>query len=415
MNDQFYADFTSRVPITMAQSDRAMTGFAMASPSREQVTAALELAKVFGSDFAKQDIFKALVQAGEMNKAKSMLLSNATTYKNFQLEPTTALYPGGLDLTIFRLFPNLVEVHYYNKNPFQVPTYVDELVFRGAAGTTALQQMKVAYREQSQSHFIKNELQEEILYSNKERPGVPQIGMRLLILDDLEQSGAVDIKVTQTSDNTYEISFVDAFGDAKKMVYHEGTLSPSSDIKADGVLLFLKAWDPGPSVLPKKMFETAKYVVWEGPVVMTPNGIRNDLFENNPELKAYLDENLVSEEEVLRDPVTGSKLGYTGLQVARNKNSKPARQETVPLKKDDAMSTFTRPEKKDLKGGIDLNAAQLDMQIKRDGNGVPLPVAQQNIESIQIDGMVPQILNIRPVTSLPMLSEAAMASDSSSV
>jgi hypothetical protein len=70
------------------------------------------------------------------------------------------------------------------------------------------------------------------------------------------------------------------------------------------------------------------------------------------------------------------------------------------------MSTFTRPEKKDLKGGIDLNAAQMDMQIKRDGNGVPLPVAQQNIENIQIDGMVPQVLNIQPVTNLPILSEA---------
>jgi hypothetical protein len=413
VDDKFFADFTSTEPITMAQSDRAMTGFAMARPvnltseeKSRQKSARLGFANVFKSAPDTQTLFIDAANREEIEKidgAKRMLL---TAYTKFQQEPTTALYPGGLDLTIFRLFPKLVEAHYYNKNPFRVPTYIDELVFRGATGTTALQQMKAAYREQSQSHFITNELQEEILYSNKDRPGVPQIGMELLIRDDLEQSGAVDIKVTQTSDNTYEISFVDAFGDAKKMVYHEGTLSPSTVIKEEGDLLFLKAWDPGPSVLPKKMFETAKYVVWEGPIVMTPNGIRNDLFENNPELKAYLDENLVSEKEVLRDPVTGSKLGYTGLQVARNKNSKPARQETVPLKKDDAMSTFTRPEKKDLKGGIDLNAAQMDMQIKRDGNGVPLPVAQQNIENIQIDGMVPQVLNIQPVTNLPILSEA---------
>jgi hypothetical protein len=428
MNDQFYADFTSRVPITMAQSDRAMTGFAMASPSREQVTAALGLAKGFGSDFAKQDIFKALVQAGKMNEAKSMLLSDNTAYQNFQLEPTTALYPGGLDLTIFRLFPNLVEVHYYNKNPFQVPTYVDELVFRGATGTTALQKMKAAYREQSQSHFINNELQEEILYSNKDRPGVPQIGMRLLILDDLEQSGAVDIKETKTSDKTYEISFVDAFGDAKKMVYHEGTLSPSSEIKEEGDLLFLKAWDPGPSVLPKKIFETAKYIVWEGPIVMTPNGIQNDTFDNNPDLKKYFDENLAPEETVLGGTGTvWEKLGYSadGLQVARNKNSKPAKERfsggpqiapvrAVPLKPDVDFAAKT-VDNAATRGGIDLNAAQLDMQIKRDGNGVPLPVSQQNLENIKIDGMVPQVLNIRPVTSLPMLSEAAMASDSSSV
>ncbi len=56
-------------------------------------------------------------------------------------------------------------------------------------------------------------------------------------------------------------------------------------------------------------------------------------------------------------------------------------------------------------GGIDMNAAKLNMQIKRDGNGVPLPVNQQNIENIQIDGLVPQVLKITPVTSLPMLAQ----------
>jgi hypothetical protein len=54
------------------------------------------------------------------------------------------------------------------------------------------------------------------------------------------------------------------------------------------------------------------------------------------------------------------------------------------------------------RGGIDLNASSLDMQIRRDGNGVPLPVAQQDLESIKIDGLVPVILDIRPATTLPM-------------
>jgi hypothetical protein len=66
----------------------------------------------------------------------------------------------------------------------------------------------------------------------------------------------------------------------------------------------------------------------------------------------------------------------------------------------------------DTKGGIDFNADQLNMQIKRDGNGVPLPLPMQNIESINIEGFVPQILSIQPVTSLPILSEAP-ASDTS--
>jgi len=66
------------------------------------------------------------------------------------------------------------------------------------------------------------------------------------------------------------------------------------------------------------------------------------------------------------------------------------------------------------KGGIDLNQANMDLQIRRDGNGVPLPVAQQDLEGIKIDGLVPTILDIRPVTTLPMLSDAAIAEPAAS-
>lgn len=53
-------------------------------------------------------------------------------------------------------------------------------------------------------------------------------------------------------------------------------------------------------------------------------------------------------------------------------------------------------------GGIDFNIDQIKWQINRDGNGVPLPVALQPIESMQIDGFLPMIMSIVPV-SLPML------------
>ena len=42
-------------------------------------------------------------------------------------------------------------------------------------------------------------------------------------------------------------------------------------------------------------------------------------------------------------------------------------------------------------GGIDLNAANLNLHIRRDGNGVPLPVSQQDLENIHLDGLVPVI------------------------
>ena len=56
-------------------------------------------------------------------------------------------------------------------------------------------------------------------------------------------------------------------------------------------------------------------------------------------------------------------------------------------------------------GGIDLNTANLDLQIKRDGNGVPFPVHLQDIKNINIEGLTPVIINIIPVTyqHLPFL------------
>jgi hypothetical protein len=58
------------------------------------------------------------------------------------------------------------------------------------------------------------------------------------------------------------------------------------------------------------------------------------------------------------------------------------------------------------KGGIDLNAANLSLQIKRDGKGVPLPLVQQDMNQLmQIQGFVPQIIEIKPVVNLPILAE----------
>ncbi len=58
-----------------------------------------------------------------------------------------------------------------------------------------------------------------------------------------------------------------------------------------------------------------------------------------------------------------------------------------------------------MKGGIDLNTANLNLQIKRDGNGVPLPISQQDLEHINIDGLVPVIMEIKPAAVLPVFSE----------
>ncbi len=62
-----------------------------------------------------------------------------------------------------------------------------------------------------------------------------------------------------------------------------------------------------------------------------------------------------------------------------------------------------------IKGGIDFARSNLSLQIKRDGAGVPLPVGQQDLDSIHINGLVPVILNIRPAAGVPLFSEAGTA------
>jgi len=57
-------------------------------------------------------------------------------------------------------------------------------------------------------------------------------------------------------------------------------------------------------------------------------------------------------------------------------------------------------------GGIDLNSAHLDLLIKRDGRGVPLPLYNQDIAQLnRIEGFKPFIITIKPIISLPFLSE----------
>ncbi len=54
-------------------------------------------------------------------------------------------------------------------------------------------------------------------------------------------------------------------------------------------------------------------------------------------------------------------------------------------------------------GGIDLNPSLFDLQIKRDEQGVPLPLPMQPIQNMNIDGFLPVIINVTPVTDLPIL------------
>jgi len=72
---------------------------------------------------------------------------------------------------------------------------------------------------------------------------------------------------------------------------------------------------------------------------------------------------------------------------------------SVSIRIDSAMSV-------DHLGGIDLNSANLNFQIKRDGKGVPLPFVQQDMAQLsRIQGFEPRILKIEPAAGLPIFSE----------
>ncbi len=57
-------------------------------------------------------------------------------------------------------------------------------------------------------------------------------------------------------------------------------------------------------------------------------------------------------------------------------------------------------------GGINFNSSNLNLIIRRDGRGVPLPMALQDMTRLNnIQGFIPEIIEIRPAVNLPILSE----------
>ncbi len=76
-----------------------------------------------------------------------------------------------------------------------------------------------------------------------------------------------------------------------------------------------------------------------------------------------------------------------------------AEQVKIPDTIEDMLELF---DKDLIHGGINLNAAAFDLQIKRDGRGVPLPLEFQSLGDVHVEGFLPIIMNITPI-NLPQL------------
>ncbi|MBI4396148.1 MAG: methyltransferase domain-containing protein, partial [Elusimicrobia bacterium] len=164
--------------------------------------------------------FHRLVGEGRIQDAEAFFRARPNKFNDFQWEPRSAVYPGGLDLRIFELFPDLETAHFLNLRPFRVYFQVEELDFLHGnhrfRSREALGEMAKEYLTHSAGKYIPNALQLAILQKD------PQIGMEPFLLFDLERIGARNVRVTplpQERYTTFRIDFQDWRGHDKHIYY----------------------------------------------------------------------------------------------------------------------------------------------------------------------------------------------------
>ncbi|MBZ0165828.1 MAG: UTP--glucose-1-phosphate uridylyltransferase [Candidatus Omnitrophica bacterium] len=80
---------------------------------------------------------------------------------------------------------------------------------------------------------------------------------------------------------------------------------------------------------------------------------------------------------------------------------------------DQALTVTQKPE---TTGGIDSNPDLVELQIMRDGNGVALPLPMQPVDTLRnIDGFIPVIIQMTPITNLPLILGIAPDTDSQKI
>jgi len=101
-------------------------------------------------------------------------------------------------------------------------------------------------------------------------------------------------------------------------------------------------------------------------------------------------------------PTSSQGRAIIGKPVIKKKTADKAMIQEIRTEQADAAKV-AESRAPDKLGGIDLNPALLNLKIKRDGNGIPLPVSQQPMQTLEIDGFIPVIINIQPITNVPVL------------
>ena len=174
-------------------------------------------------------------------------------YSKVQLSPQTAVYPAGLDLKIFQLFPNVREAHFINPRPFRVPYDQSHLTYHGYhPGEEALQAMVRDYLAAEQGYYVSDSLQDAIFLADQDAK-TPQIGVEPFMIEDIKQHGGTDIGVDEVPGAAYQlfrISFRDADSRERIVYYHQVKAGTESSYPAlqsllpngRADLLFVKAF-----------------------------------------------------------------------------------------------------------------------------------------------------------------------------
>jgi len=124
------------------------------------------------------------------------------------------------------------------------------------------------------------------------------------------------------------------------------------------------------------------------------------------ELRIMIAEKPAEEDENQQEPPSeeGAAAGEEEKEESNSKDGSPTGEgEPVePPGEDDAMIILKRAEEADGYGGINFDPALLNLQIKRDSMGVPLSLEYQSLQGMQIEGLIPVIMEFHPIYNLPM-------------
>lgn len=247
----------------------------------------------------------------------------------------------------------------------------------------------------------------------------PQLGMAFALNGYDVRSITLDLKGT-TIEATYQELLTDnikAAGGQYRVYADTNYLDLPEEEQAPVMIAALNVLDDPKTTSQDKMIEKMFNEVSEGGYLIFDFVINKEYWYGR--IESYADQNGYLLEPLHRMPIKGTVYKVTHkpalvdaamtAEVARMYRfltgvDLPAETDEVNRQSDADQAVMG----KDV-GGIDFTGSQLDLEIHRDQNGLPIPLTEQQLQNIQINGLVPVILKIQPVTQLPFLLGAVKA------